>query len=125
MIDFDDNNIKTFIKTLKNLGYKPKVPVSLDDFALPENREKWKKENGMLVFSLYHPKHHQDIIDIFTYEPISFNECYTRRKLIYAEELPISVISIEDLISLKKISAREQDLEDIKALNEIRKGYEK
>ncbi|MBP7795983.1 MAG: hypothetical protein KA059_04320 [Elusimicrobiales bacterium] len=125
MIDFDDNNIKSFIKTLKNLGYKPKVPVSLDDFALSENREKWKKEKGMLVFSLYHPQHPEDIIDVFIYEPVPFIECYHRRKLIYAEDLAISVISIEDLISLKKISGREQDLEDIKALNEIKKEYEK
>lgn len=124
MVSFDNDNMKAFIKTLKNLGYEPKVPVSLDDFALADNREKWKKEKGMRVFSLYNSNCPQDMIDVFVNEPIPFEEAYARRKLIYVEDIGISVISVDDLICLKKMAGREQDLEDIRALNELRGKYE-
>lgn len=120
MVSFDDDNIKAFTDTFKNLGYKPRVPVSLDDFASANNREKWKKEKGMLVFSLYNSLKPQDIVDIFVDEPIPFDEAYDRRELIYAGETSISLISVADLIRLKKIAGRAQDLEDIRALNELR-----
>ena len=120
MVSFDNDNIKAFADTFKKLGYTPRVPVSLDDFTLADNRKKWKKEKGMLVFSLYHQQRPQDMIDIFVDEPIPFNEAYARRELIYAGKTCISVISIEDLIFLKKMAGRAQDLEDIRALNEFR-----
>lgn len=119
MVSFSRDNITAFTTVLEKLGYQPGVPVSLDELASAASREKWKKEKGMIVFPLYNPKKPQDMIDVLVYEPIPFDEAYSRRELIYAGDTPISVVSVVDLIRLKKISGRPQDLEDIRALNDI------
>ncbi|OGW81245.1 MAG: hypothetical protein A2Z83_00895 [Omnitrophica bacterium GWA2_52_8] len=37
LIDPSDANIKRLKKAIKTLGYRPKIPVALDDFLKPEN----------------------------------------------------------------------------------------
>lgn len=122
MVAFDHDNINAFIGVIKARGYKPKPPVPIDDFSSPDNRAKWKRDKGMLVFSLYHPKRPQDLIDVFVDEPIPFDEAYAGRKLISTGKTTISVISIPDLIRLKRMSGREQDMEDIRAMSALQSG---
>ena len=40
------------IETLKALGYRPRAPVQIDEFADPVKREQWICEKGLAVFSL-------------------------------------------------------------------------
>lgn len=121
MVDLDKRNLIKFINTLESLGYKPKVPVKALDFVDTKNREKWGKEKGMKVFSFYQPKRPFEIIDIFIDEPIDFNKAYRNRKVIRVKNISIPIVSTEDLKKLKSISAREQDIADIKALDELDK----
>lgn len=124
IVDFEKNNITAFINVMKALGFKPKPPVPIEDFASADNREKWKREKGMRVFSLYRPDKPQDMVDIFVDEPIPFTAAYARCELVSTGETNISVISIPDLILLKKMAGREQDIEDIRALNELGGSHE-
>lgn len=48
--------IQRFTTATKELGFNPKVPVTLEDFIKKENRKKWIREKGMMVFSLLDPK---------------------------------------------------------------------
>lgn len=119
MVYLGERNLIKFINALESLGYKPKVPVKALDLVDPKNREKWKREKGMTVFSFYQPKKPFEIIDIFVDEPIDFNKSYRNRKVIRVKNISIPIVSIEDLKKLKSISAREQDIADIKALDEL------
>ena len=40
IIALDPENVEKFLRLMKELGYKPRVPVSIDDFASPEQRKK-------------------------------------------------------------------------------------
>jgi len=40
VVDLEDRNLKRFIRAMKELGFKPKVPVALNDLA---RREKQKE----------------------------------------------------------------------------------
>lgn len=114
MVYLDEKNLIKFINALEFLGYKPKVPVRALDLVDPKNRER-----GMKVFSFYQPKKPFEIIDIFIDEPIDFNKAYNNRKMIRVKDINIPIVAIEDLKKLKSISAREQDIADIKALDEL------
>jgi hypothetical protein len=116
LISLDQNNVDRFLKLLKENGYRPGIPVSLEDFADPDRRKRWKIDKNMTVFSVHHPKRPAELIDIFIEEPIPFETAYAKRL-----ECPVgsgfaSVIGMDDLKSLKKLSARPQDLADIQAL---------
>ena len=121
MIALDSKNVDTFLTLMKEKGYRPKVPVALEDFKSEVKRATWKKEKGMRVFSLFHPQRSQELIDVFVDEPISFEDAYKRRVKLPLGKRQLSVACVEDLITLKKQAGRPQDLQDIEALKDIQK----
>jgi len=123
LVGLDPKNVDTFLALMKTKGYKPKAPVSLDDFKVAENRKKWKSEKGMIVFSLFHPERSQELIDIFTEETIPFEEAYKRRVMVPLGMTQISVVSTEDLIILKQKAGRPQDIQDIQALKDMKRYH--
>jgi hypothetical protein len=121
LVGLEPKNVEAFLTLMKKRGYKPKVPVSIDDFKVPENRRKWKSEKGMIVFSLFHPERFQELVDVFTEEIIPFEDAYKRRVMVPLGSTQISVASQDDLITLKRKAGRPQDLQDINALKEQKK----
>lgn len=122
MVALDRANLDIFLNLMKKRGYKPKVPVRLEEFADADKRQAWIDEKGMRVFSLIHPQKLQELIDIFVNEPIPFAEAYNRREKVRVGSTEVSVIAAKDLIELKKKSGRPQDLEDVRALESYYKA---
>lgn len=121
LIDFDKENMNRFSNAMKSLGYKPKIPVTIEDFGIAKNRESWVKEKEMKVFSLWNTKDPYKIIDVFVQHPIAFKELYRKKKDVSVGEFKIPVVSIEHLIELKNIAARLQDISDIESLQKVKK----
>ena len=80
------------------------------------------REKGMLVFSFYHPGEMLSLVDVFVHEPIPYSEMRERRDYKVVDDFFIPVASIQDLIKLKRIAGRPQDIEDIKALEALSNG---
>jgi hypothetical protein len=119
MLDLSDKNMSKFLEVMKDLGYKPKLPVDPGDILDPKKREKWAKEKNMIAFAFINQKHDYKEIDMFIDEYIPFDAAYKRKMTLLAGDVKINVVSFDDLITLKKISAREQDKKDIKMLKEL------
>ncbi len=124
MVALNPPNLKAFLELMTQKGYKPKAPVRVMDFLSLKNRREWKRKKGMLVFSFYHPAKPPELIDVFVDEPIPFNRAFQQRESISIGKTTISVINVQDLITLKKKAGRPQDLEDIRALKKL-KGIKK
>lgn len=122
MIALDPKNLEKFLGLVKELGYKPRVPVALDDFASSEKRADWKREKGMMVFSLIHPEYLTHLLDVFVENPINFDDAFNRRERIATSKGSVSVACIQDLLALKEKAGRPQDDEDVKALKNILKS---
>jgi hypothetical protein len=116
----DDINIGKFIKIVKDLGYKPRVPVSLDDFSNAAARQKWMREKGMKVFSVYNPVNAMEHVDVLLEESIDIRKAFERREVVRSGDLAINLVHIDDLIRLKEIAGRERDKIDVKALAKIK-----
>jgi hypothetical protein len=121
----EKENLLSLIGAMENLGYKPKAPVDPKDLADPEVRELWKKEKGMRVFTFFHPKKPFAEVDILIDEQINFNEIWEHRVQYQAGDIIVPTASIDDLIRMKQVSARDKDLSDIAALNQIKALKEK
>ncbi len=121
VVQLSVENVLLLAKALKKLGYKPKIPVTIEDFANPENREKWIDEKEMKVFALYPSDRELGTMDIFVREPFDFDKAYANRTTINVAGVNIPVVSIDDLIYLKKEAARNQDLADIEALEILKR----
>jgi len=120
MVNLNEKNLLKFVTVMTGLGYKPRVPVKAEDLADVSLREKWIKDKGMKVFSFFHSKSPW-LIDVFINEPIKYETIKKHSVAVKAGNLTIPIVSVEDLIGLKRISGRPQDIADIEALKEIKK----
>ena len=120
MISFDLENVKKLTNMAKDLGFKPRVPVDIEELADPAKREYWKKEKNMKVFSIYNPDNDFEIVDIMISDDIDFETAYKNKQVQSDENFNVSVVSIEDLIKLKELAGRERDLVDLKILKELK-----
>jgi hypothetical protein len=73
----------------------------------------------MQVFSWYDPKNPMREVDVFVSHPIPFEDLWARSILFPLGALLVRVASIADLVQLKRLAGRPQDLTDIEALEEI------
>lgn len=124
VIELTEEDILSFTRAMGKLGYKPRVPVKIEDFADPEKRRNWIEEKNMLVFSLHNPQFRLGNIDVFVDEPFDFDEAYARRHVIFIDDIEIPLANIDDLIYLKKQASRNQDLADIEGLEIIKHDRE-
>lgn len=116
MLLMTPQNILRFVKIMNDLGYKPKVPVNPEELADPNKRKEWQEQKNMKVFSFQNPDDPFMVVDIMINNPIDFDNAYKRRSIIHKWETDISVVPKEDLIKLKEIAGRDQDLSDIALL---------
>lgn len=123
-IALEEENLKKIVNILKAFGHKPRAPINIDEFAIG-NLERWRNEKKMDTFTFWNPKKPYEEIDILIHNPIDFGQLKSKAQIITAEGLEIPIASIDHLIKLKRISNREQDKSDIKALQKIEKLREK
>jgi len=113
LVEMSDENLKKYLCMLKSWGFKPKAPVNMKDCLKEENRKNWIKEKNMKAINFYNDKWAISEIDMLIDAPIDYSRAKAGAVNIKAEKVAIPVISIQDLIKMKKISKREQDLSDI------------
>ncbi|MEK7845471.1 MAG: hypothetical protein AAB257_00715 [Nitrospinota bacterium] len=121
MLDLEDSkSVNGFVEVVKALGFKPKIPVKVDDFAISSKRRAWIEEKNMKVFSVYNPSNEIEHIDVLVENLIDFDKAYKTREVINAGYFKVPIVSIDNLIKLKKIAGRKRDEIDIDALKEIK-----
>lgn len=118
------DNVLAALAALQRLGYRPRAPVALEQFADPEVRARWTRDKDMKVFSLWSDAFPGTDVDLFAQEPIPFVELVGRAKQAPLAKTVVAIASIPDLIRMKRDAGRPQDLADIAALEAIAKEAE-
>jgi hypothetical protein len=117
MIHLDEANLMKALRTLGQLGYRPQIPVSFEEFANPRNRETWIAEKQMKVLKLFSDAHRETGIDVFVYDPLGFEDAYRRGTFFtLSDNVDVPVCSYEDLVRLKRLAGRPQDIADLDQL---------
>ena len=121
IIDMEEKNIVKCIEALQTLHYKPRVPVNPFDFAKADIRERWVREKKMIVFSFFDAKEPFWEIDIVMQQKIPFDKIQKSVEYVKSEGIKIPVISIDNLILMKKEALRKQDVSDIESLKKLKR----
>lgn len=100
-------------QALKTLGLTPRLPVSAVEVF--DFREEYIKNRNLIAWSFSNPKDPTQIVDII----ITHDLAELKTKKIRSGGRSLPVVSVSDLIAMKKVSGRPQDLEDIRALKEL------
>lgn len=122
ILDFDEGNLHRAMEVFAGLGFRPRAPVPLRHFADAEIRQGWIRDKGLTVFSLFSDDHPLTEVDLFVADPLGFEEAYPRRAMLaVAPDVEAAFIAVEDLIRLKRLAGRPQDLVDAEALEQLRR----
>lgn len=119
LVLMDEENIRKIVEAIKELGYKPRMPIDINDFISSKNRTDWIENKNMKVFSVYNPENELEVIDILLVYKLDFREAYKNRESYQIDKIEIPTISIQDLIKLKEEAGREIDKLDINVLKRI------
>jgi len=119
VLDLDAGNVARAVRILEREGFQPRAPVALSQFADREIRQHWAQEKNMQVLSLWSPSRAGFELDIFVEEPFAFEQVWTRALTISIEDHAIGLISLPDLIDMKRAAGRPRDLEDVQALQKL------
>ncbi len=122
IIHLEEKNIGRFFDTLAGLGYRPRLPLTKEQFENRNNRNEWLKNKNMMVFSFFHLKESFKTVDLFVKEPIRFELMAKEAAKIKIKGITIPVLSIKHLIRLKAKAGRPEDLVDIANLKVIQRG---
>lgn len=121
VIDLESQNCRIALTILTDLGFQPRIPVTMDSFADPELRRIWHDEREMIVFTVWRQSEGRfEQIDIFLREPFDFEKAWQER---YLPDVPgglvIPCIDLERLIAMKQEAGRPKDIEDIACLRRV------
>lgn len=117
VIRLDKNNILNALGALKELGYRPNIPVTAEEFADSSQRKNWIDSKHMQVLPLTSPQHPETTLDIFVNEPFDFDVEYHKTEPVELDRnLHVKLVSIPTLIDMKREAGRDRDRDDIKHL---------
>ena len=100
-------------QTLSGLGLVSRLPVSAEDVFL--FRDEYIKNRNLIGWNFYNPDNLTEQVDVV----INYDLKGKQLKRIKTAENMINILSIKDLIKMKKASGRPQDIEDVKALEKL------
>jgi hypothetical protein len=117
MIDFSEENLKRFMRVLSVLNFQPGIPIEPMEMVDMNKRKEWIREKNAKVLTFYNPESQLLQIDVLLTKNIA-DVKRTRKRI---DDFEISVVDYEDLLEMKKETARPTDLIDIEKLEGLRK----
>ena len=113
-------NITRGLYSLQAIGYQMAIPVKPEDFADAAQRERWRKDKGMIVLKLWSDAHRRTPVDVFVDEPFDFASEYASAKWEFVVgETKAPFVSYESLLAMKTSAGRPKDLIDIEMLRKL------
>ncbi|TSD00615.1 MAG: hypothetical protein Greene101449_87 [Candidatus Peregrinibacteria bacterium Greene1014_49] len=120
LLALDQENLRKMAALMQKLDYEKRQPISIDELGDEKKVLKLMKEKHLTAFTFSPLKGPPFNIDIIVGESLQFEKYAKSAVSIRAAKLTIPVISIDDLIGMKKKSPREKDALDVAILLEFR-----
>lgn len=119
IIDGSSDNIKKLFAVLDHLGYRPRIPVTAEEFKDPKKRAEWREKKHMKAFPFFHRKNPLKMIDILIHKMNHFSKM--KRVVFNMDGIKVPTVSLEDLKHMKMEAGRPKDELDLEFINELLK----
>jgi len=120
VVEMSNNNLRKVVSILKRKGYHAKQPVDPMGIANEKIRHDWIHNKHMKEFNFYKEDELKEV-DIIIESPVSYQEAKKDALKIKIDATILPVISIDNLIKMKKNTGRSVDKFDIEELKKIKK----
>lgn len=120
LVEMSDENLAKIVAILKKQGYNVRQPVDPMGIADRKLRENWVQNKRMKALNFYKDQELKEV-DIIIESPVSFAKARKTALSIKCGALTLPVISIDNLIAMKKTANRPVDKIDIEELKQIKR----
>lgn len=120
LLALNHDNLEVMKKTMKDLGYEQRIPLALDELGDEKKALKFTEEKNLLAYTFFNAKEPLYSLDIIVGASLRFDEFKKNQLHMKVWGMDLPVVSIDDLIGLKREANREKDLLDIAFLLEYK-----
>lgn len=120
LVTLDSRNLERLDALMHKLGYVERLPITIHDLKDVRKVQQYLEEKGMRALTYIAGKESRLDIDILVKESMDFERYFGNKCEIDVWDLVLPVVSIDDLIGMKKDAGRDQDLIDLKMLLELK-----
>ncbi len=120
LVEMTDANLAKVVTVLKKKGYRVKQPVDPMGIADKKTRKDWIHNKHMKAFNFYKEEELKEV-DIIIDSPVSYAQARKNIKRIRGGGLTLPVVSLKDLMRMKKDTGRALDKLDMEQLKLIQK----
>lgn len=107
------------VELLWAMGARPRIPEPLERICDVALVRQWRADKGMLALNFRHPSGSAEV-DLLVSQSDRFDELKSRAVLIQVGACSFHVVSLDDLIAMKRAAGRPQDLLDIAELTRLK-----
>lgn len=118
LLALDTENIAKMSALMKEMGYEKRIPVSIEELGDEKKVLQLMKEKNLIAYSLANPSEPLYSIDVIVGDSLRFDAYEKHCSWEFAWDITVPVVSINDLIGMKKKSNREKDHDDVRNLLE-------
>jgi hypothetical protein len=122
VLAMNDENLVRFIAVAKRYGLVPAIPVPIDSLRNASQIDQWHREKGMLAFALREPQIGGSVVDVLVRPEVPFDRLMANAVVGELFARQVWIASIDDLLTMKRITNRPKDRLDIVALEKIKRG---
>lgn len=116
LLKFDEQAFVRAERALRSIGLEPRLPVEAREVF--RFRQEWLTRRNLTAWTFVNPQRPSEIVDVVLTHDLA--ETGTSRVRVDGRQLRI--VALDDLIAMKRDSGRAQDLEDVAALEKIRRA---
>lgn len=116
LLALNKQNLKKMDTVMKKLDYVARIPVDIYELGDKKKLITFIKTKGMKAYTFISNTRPQLDIDIIVTESMAFRKFYSNKTILKVWRINLPVVSINDLIGMKKEIGREQDISDVKVL---------
>lgn len=113
------DNLAALLDAARELKLTSVLPVPVEAITDIELLRRWHAERNLESFALRAPGLAGVTVDILPFPPVDYDQMRMRADIFEIGEVHIPVVSIPDLIALKRAVGRPIDLSDIDHLERI------
>ena len=114
--------LATVERIFRNMGLVPRQPVSLSEFADAAHRSRMRDERNLLAVTFSDPRDPLREVDVLVTPPVDAHELVKRAVVLDLGGVPVRVVSLDDLIGMKRGTGRRQDDDDVLHLERIKQS---
>lgn len=112
-VQWSSRSVRRTERALTELGLVSRLPISAEDVF--HFRDEYVKNRNLVAWNFYNPQNAIEQVDIV----ITYDLKGKRRQRVNTADGPVQILSRRDLIEMKRVSGRPQDLEDAEALERL------